>query len=432
PGQRDGKDFTMQLEEATLRAVVLNQVWQARIASGSFFFNWGHSVTAVGGPAALLPGGWWLHWDLPNTTDDTMGAAQLVNAMVLDLESSATPWVEFTPGGQFDSAYLIYSAGDADQYATWNRIFLNRQQEYVALYRPNKLTPWDWVTVKPVYNYEWNDVAQNLAALRGWNRADPMHGKLDSTGMPKDINDSVVKELERIGWMNAPNASLEQIQIVGSDGVVKYAMTVRAFIGASDTLVMFGPAAPPRLAEVQAQTPETQNLPMPILYDEKGAPLPANQQQFTPEQWARWQRESTMWNFLRDNPKAVGSDLQVQFRFKDNTSWAPIYCHDSDGNRYVCGYRPVEWDLSTAYYFDGGNVKEAWLVMQLLGEVGVRTLGMSYASGLYQGTGMLFAMAQVVHHDEFFSGYEPESIWTFDARASQLPERLAEAWEVIH
>jgi hypothetical protein len=431
PCDKDGSDFNLHLEEARLRALVINEVWQARIASGSFFFNWGHSITSVGGMASRLPGGWWLHWDLPDTDQDTMGAARIANAMVLDLESSPTPWLEFKADGNFNDAYLIYSAGDADQYATWNRIFLNRQNEYAVFYRPDRETAWDYITIKPVYNWEWNDVHQQLTALRGWNKADPMHNRLTPEGMPKDINDDVIKELERIGWMNAPNASLEQIQFIDSNGQVVYAMTVRAFIGASDTLVMFGPTAPPRLVDLQAQVPPGESLPMPMLYDEQGRPLPQAQQEYTPDQWARWQREATMWNFIRDNPYAVGSELQVQYRFNDNTSWTEVYCHDSDGDKYVCGYRPVEWNLSTSYYFDDGDVRKSWLISQLLGEVGVRTLGMSYASGLYEGTGMLFAMSQVVHREEFFSGYQPESVWTFDARASQLPDRLAEAWAAL-
>lgn len=431
PCSKDGPKFSLKIERAKLRALVMNEVWQARIASGSFFFNWGHSVTAVGGPAARLSGGWWLNWDKPSTKNDAMGAAEIANGMVLDLESSRVPWVEFSKDGDYANARLIYSAGDADQYLTWNRALLDRQNEYVVLYRPYSESPWDFITVKPIYNYEWNDVLQNLTALRGWG-ANPLSGKLNDAGMPEDVNDAVVKEIERVGWMNSPNSSLEQIQFIDSNGKILYAMTVRAFIGASDTLVMFGRAKPPTLATAIALAPEGENLPRPILYDEKGKPLAESNQEFTPEQWARWQRESTFWNFLKDNPGAVGADLMVQYRFVDNTDWAPVHCTDSDGDRYVCGYRPVEWNLSTSYYFDGGNVKEPWLVMNLLGEVGVRTLGMSYASGLYQGTGMLFAMAQVVHQDEFFTGYEQESLWTFDARAAQLPDRLAEAWSVLH
>jgi hypothetical protein len=421
--------FTLDLNHAKLRALVLTEVWQFRIASGSFFFNWGHSVTVVGGVLTSLEGPWWLNWDKPGTENDTMGAYKIVNSMVLDLEDSPAPWVEFTPGGQFDASgtYLIYSAGDADQYLTWNRIFLNRQNEYAVLYRPDKTTPWYYFTVKPVYNYEWNDVVQVLAGIRGWDAKDPLHGRLDASGAPKTADDQVIKEIERIGWQNAPNSSLEQIQIKDEDGTILYTMTVRAFIGANDSLIMFGPAAPPHLADVKVMAPAGESLPRPLVYDDRGRPLSEDRQPYTPEQWAIWQRESTMWNFIRDNPKAVGADLEVQMRQVDNTTWAPVTCSDGNGGTHICGYTPVEWNLSSSYYFDGGDVRKVWTIFQLLGEVGVRTLGMSYNSGRFQGTGMLFAMAQIVHREEFFEGYGPESIWTFDARASQLPDRLVKA-----
>ncbi|MFH2019501.1 MAG: hypothetical protein ABII80_02715 [bacterium] len=433
PCQKDGSEFRMSLESAKLRAVVLNEVWQARIFAGSFFVNWGHSVTAVDGPAVFLSPAWWLHWDLPGTDNDTMGAAKIVNAMVLDLESSEMPWLEFKQGGSFDSlgGYLIYSAGDADVYWSWDRVLLNRQVEYAVFYRPNRETSWDYIMVRPIYNYEFNDVQQVLAGLRGWNALDPMHNRLTKEGLPKDMSDSAIKELERIGWMNAPNASLEQIQYLDSSGQVIYAMTVRAFIGASDTLVMFGPASPPSLVTIRQDMPAGEALPMPLVYNDKGKPLPDLYQPYTTKQWAEWSRESTMWNFIHDNPGHVNAELEVQFRFDDNSIWEKVYCSDSNGNQYVCSYRPVEWNLATSYYFDDGDVKKAWLISQLLGEVGVRTLGMSYASGLYAGTGMLFAMSQVVHREEFFSGYQPESIWTFDARASQLPDRLSDAWAAL-
>ena len=45
---------------------------------------------------------------------------------------------------------------------------------------------------------------------------------------------------------------------------------------------------------------------------------------------------------------------------------------------------------------------------------------------------MLFALAQDVYRNEFYKGFGPESIWRFDARASQLPDTLAEAWTAVH
>lgn len=430
PCSRSGNQFVLNFEEAKMRALVLNEIWQGRIAWGSVFYNWGHSVTSVGGLPSKFPGGWWLHMDAPNTQYDAMGAANLVNEMVKDLESSPQPWLEYKPAGQFDSsgAYLIYSAADADKYATWDRFFLNRQTEYAVFYRPNKQTKWDYVIVKPVYNYEFNDAGQNLAKAKKW-ASDPFSGRLNEQGLPKDANDSVIAEMERIGWMNAPNASLEQIQFVASDSRILYAMTVRAYVGANDSLIVFGPVRPD-LSKIQQQAGSGETLPRPILYDNKGDPLPIEKQPYTDAQWAEFQREATIWNYLKDNPSAISADLLVQYRFADNTKWAPITCSDSKGNSYTCGYTPVEWNLSTSYYMEG-NPTKAWLVNQLLGEVGVRTLGMSYASGRFEGTGMLFAMSQDVFRQEFYEGFGQESIWRLDARASQLPDTLARAWSLL-
>jgi hypothetical protein len=189
---------------------------------------------------------------------------------------------------------------------------------------------------------------------------------------------------------------------------------------------MFGPVKPD-LNAIRSKASTVDKQPKPILYDNKGDPLSSENQPYTDEQWASWQRESTMWNFMKANPNAVGADLFVQYRFSDNTTWKPI----TDGEGHTIGYSPVEWNLAASYYFDG-QVRKPWLISQLLGEVGVRTLGMSYCSGRYEGTGILFAMAQELHREEFFSGYSQESIWRFDARAAQLPDTLAEAWASLH
>lgn len=414
-------NLKLDLDHAKRRAIIMNEVWQYRLLFG--FTNLGHSVTIVGGSAfdTLLQPRWWERFDYPNTKSDAVGAADLMAKVVNDLTASPMPWLEFSAGGLFTDAYLIYSAGDADQYLTFDRIFLNRQQQYVVFTRPNRETAWDWITVKPVYNYEWNDVQQTLGKARGWG-SDPFAGRLDERGMPNNPTDSVISEIERIGWMNAPNASLEQLQYLDRDGNVLYAMTIRAYIGARDTLVMFGPVLP-SLQQAQDNATVMDNQPMPLAYDDKGHPI--QNPNLTPEQWLQTQREGSMWNYLKGgNP--FGSDLFVQYRFSDNTTWAPIICHDSDGNAYTCGYNPVEWNLDSTY-FTQGDVTRPWLVSQLLGEVGVRTLGMSYNSCLYCGTGMLFAMAQLKFRDEFYHGFTQESLWRFDARASQLPDTLAEA-----
>lgn len=437
PCHSDGQGgYALQTEQARLVGLVINEVWQFRMFGGSGFFNYGHSITVVGGLPTSMKGGWWEHWDLPDTVDpltrnDAVGAATVANAAVLDLETSQDPWLEFTSGMQFDQsgAYLIYSAADADQWATIDRFFLDRQGEYVVWYRPNKQTAWDFMRIVPLYNIEWNDVWQNARALYGWT----LDGHLSENGTA-GANDPVVKELERIGWMNAPNASLDQVRWYDSSGNLLYSMTVRAHIGARDTLLIFSRGELDYNKRNAIQLTDSQ--PYPIVHDANGNPLPPEQQPYTREQWAEWQRENSFWDYLKDNPNAVSGDLEVQYRFTDNSTWKEVMCtrYDSDNNpvSYVCGYEPVDWDLSTSYYMDG-DPTNAWLAIQTLGEVGVRTLGYSYASGLYQGTGVNFALAQEVHRLEYLNGYSGvESLWTFDARALQLPATLQRSWATLH
>lgn len=416
----------LAIDKAVLRAIVINEVWQLRITAGSYFYNWGHSVTVIPGKVAnSFKPRWWEKFDAANSTDDAVSAAAALNDMVNDLSKSEAPWAEFSPAGKFSDSYLIYSAGDADQYATWQRQLLGRQKEYVVFYRPNASTPWDWVTIKPIYNYEWNDVTQNLSNARGW-ASDPFKGKLDERGLPKDPKDSVISEIERIGWMNGPNASLEQIQYISSSGKILYSMTVRAYVGARDTLVMFGPTLP-SLQQAENVKLEEDKQPMPLAYDDKGKPI--TNPNISQDQWSQYLREGSMWNYIKgDNPFAA--DLFVQYRFTDNTTWKAVYCGSGD-SRYLCGWDPVDWNLDSTY-FTQGSTEKPWLVSQLLGEVGVRTLGMSYNSCLYCGTGMLFAMAQLQFRSEYYAGFTQESLWRFDARASQLPDTLAKAWALLH
>ena len=427
PCGSNGIETTLLIDQASLRAIVINEVWRPYILFGSEFRNWGHSATIIPGNAARsLAPRWWEKLDAPNSPNDVLVAADLANQMVNSLSTSEQPWLEFSSATSlFSDSYLIYSAGDADRYATWDRVLLDRQSQYVVFYRPNNIVAWDWMTIKPVYNYEWNDAGQIIANTQGWG-SDPFAGRLDERGLPKDPTDSVINEIERIGFMNAPNASLEQIQYLDKSGNPIYSMTVRAYVGANDSLIMFGPTLPSfqeaKLAPIDDQ------LPMPLAYDESGKPI--ENTEFTPEQWEEFKAEGSMWNYLKGtNP--FNNDLFIQYRYTDNTDWAPITCRDSDGNTYTCGYRPVEWKLNATYFLDG-KVRRPWLSCQLLGEVGVRTLGMSYVSGRYEGTGICFAMAQQLFREEYFSGMTQESVWRFDARASQLPDTLAEAWAAIH
>jgi hypothetical protein len=232
--------------------------------------------------------------------------------------------------------------------------------------------------------------------------------------------------MQKIGWMNAPNASLNQLQFLDSQENVLYTMTIRAFIGAKDSLIMWG-SPPGNYSSIAQEVPQGEVPPVPVLYNEKGERLRADQQPYTQQEWVDFQREATIWNWLKDNPFNIGADLFVQYRFSDNTTWAPIPC--SDGG--TCGYKPIDWNLTSSYFYDG-QIRKPWLISNLLGEVGVRTLGMSYASGRYEGTGMLFALANRELLNRYESGFSQEDIFMLDARAMQLPDHLAEAWSLLY
>ncbi len=420
--------YDLHLDAAQLRVLIVNEVWQARIFWEPIFYNRGHSVSLVGGLPAVMSQGWWLHTDIPNSTADAAGATNLLLNLIRDLATSANPWLDFDAASPFASTTAIYSAGDADTYLTWQRLLLNRQQEYVVAYRPDAYTAWDWITVVPVYNVEWNDAAQVVSNVRGWGK-NPFKGRLNEEGLPKSADDSVIAEIEKFGCMNCPNPTLEQIMFKNPDNEIIYAITLRAYYGANQTLVIYGPVQPD-FKTLWSFAPNSGPLPpRPILYDEKGNELSLDQQTYkTDDQWAEFYREATIWNWLKDNPSALSAHQFTQFNVTDDTTWAPIPC--SDGG--VCGYTPIEWKLNASYFFSG-NTKEAWLVNNLLGEIGMRTLGLSFASNRFQGSGLHFAQGQQVFNDEYYSGFtSPEYIFLLDDRAMQMPDYLALAWATIH
>lgn len=420
--------YDLHLDEATLHALIVNEVWQARIYWEPIFYNRGHSVTLVGGLPATMPQGWWLHTDVPNSSTDAAGATNMMLSLVHDLATSANPWLEFDAGSPFASTTAIYSAGDADTYLTWQRLLLNRQKEYVVAYRPDAYTAWDWMTIVPIYNVEWNDAAQAVSNANAWGK-DPFSGRLNEEGLPKDANDSVIAEIEKYGCMNCPNPTLEQILFKGPDGSVIYSITFRAYYGAKQTLVIYSPVNLNKNT-LWASAPDGGPVPpRPILYDEKGNPLLESEQTYKNDaQWAEFFREATIWNWMKDNPFALSARQFTQFNVTDDSTWAPIPC--SDGG--TCGYKPIEWNLNASYFFSG-NTREAWLINNLLGEVGMRTLGLSFASNRYQGSGLHFAQGQQVFNDEYYAGFtSQESIFLLDARAMTTPDYLALAWEAVH
>lgn len=430
PCTADDTSGTINLASAKFHALVITEQWVPRITGKPLMFNRGRSVTIVGGEPAQYPGGWWLSNVKKGSDKSVLGAAALVRSMVQDLNSSPQPWLSFNPTGQFQSSKLIYSAGDADVFWSVQRVFLNRQTDYVVNYRDKPSSPWKRLIIHPVYNFEWNDWAQNWEAFKDFNPLN-VDDKLNEHGIPKDPNDPVLKEIEQNGWQNAANATLEQIQLIdGVSGRPLYAMTVRGYIGAKNSLVMFGKLPDEGSLAQQHSAAETRRQDIgytecPVFYDDEGN-LKPDGEQWSPENCAEMLREGAMWSYLTQNPDSFGFDLVSQFNVRDNGTWASR-CSGS-GESTSCVLVPLERKLDAVYMFNQRDTMKPWTIMQVLGEVGVRTLGMSYASDAYAGTGMMFAMGQSVVLQQYNEGItDPEMVFALDARALQLPNTLKRA-----
>ncbi|HSX01620.1 MAG TPA: hypothetical protein VLF67_05255, partial [Candidatus Saccharimonas sp.] len=171
----------------------------------------------------------------------------------------------------------------------------------------------------------------------------------------------------------------------------------------------------------------------PIQRDENGKQLD-DAHQYSSEDCARWLREGALSDMLTQNPNNFGFDLVGQFQVRDNSSWAS-HCTGSGKDTY-CTLVATNRRLDASYLFTdaGDKLHKAWTILQLLGEVGMRTLGMSYASGVYDGNGLDFAMAQPQVYNAYYTNmadpahpYNPELLFGLDARALQLPNTLGEA-----
>lgn len=438
PGDATKPANTLDLSRAKFMAMVIDQQFAPRVTGKPIFFNRGHSVTVVGGRASNFIGRWW------QTPMGLMNASNLVIDMVRDLDEHE--WLDF---GNRDFGSLVYSAGDADVYLSLNRIFLNRQSSYLINFRSTPTEPWKRVLVNPVYNFEWNDLEQNYYALKGEKMPDIDEMVDQKTGLPKDLNDpdkessKKLKEIETAGCQNCPNPTLEQIQFIDvtsnpDNGSPMYAMTIRGWMGANSSLVMFGNVPQPRSSyqdEAEKRRQASGAVNCPIFYDEVGNRKP-DKEQISQEQCATLLREGALWDMLTKDASRFGFDVVGQFRVRDNSTWASE-CSGS-GDSTVCVTKPIERKLDAAYMFTdtGDKLQKAWTVMQLLGEVGMRTLGMSYASGQYDGSGLNFAMAQPQVYNSYFAppeqgdtAYEQELLFALDARALQLPNTLRRAAE---
>jgi hypothetical protein len=443
-------NVVLDLSKAKLLGLVINQQFTPRVTGKPIVFNRGHSVTVVGGRAASYVGGWW------QTPASLLSASNLIIDMVKDLDKHE--WLSF---GDANFGGLVYSAGDADVYASLNRIFLNRQVQYLVNFRSSTSEPWKRVLVNPVYNFEWNDFSQNYHALKGQDMPDIDDMVNQDTGLPKDIDkpdsddSKALKEIETAGCQNCPNATLEQIQFIDAtegsrtNGQPLYAMTIRGWIGANSSLVMFGnlPSKPANyLAQAEEHRKQLGMTDCQIRRNDKGEKLPDEEQWSTDkddqdEEWSctRNLREGALWDMLTRDASKFGFDVVGQFRVRDNSSWASN-CTGS-GENTSCNLVATNRRIDAAYMFTDTDVKlqKAWTVLQTLGEVGMRKLGLSYASGAYDGSGLDFAMAQPQVYNSYYTNmadpanpYNPELLFALDARALQLPTTLGLAGEYLY
>lgn len=403
---------TLDITHAKLYGVNISQQTVLRLTGKPMFSNRGRSVTVVGGPAAALKPGWWQYNALPNSNASILGAADLVKQMVQDLNSSPRPWMEFSPTGRFADSQLVMATGDADVY-NLHRFILNRQSDYASFFRGSPTEAWHHINVHPDYNSPWNNWSSRFAEISDFSGFDPhnVQSNLNKYGFPKNPNDPVMKEIETTGCQNCPNAELAQIQLRdGNTGKIRYAMTTRGYLGATSSLMMFG-KLPPSLSKLQQQAARVRKsqgiVNCPVQYNQVG-------QHATPaDSCAELLREGAMQNLLTENPQHLGFDLVAQMQVKDNSTWEPS-CSPY-GNTVVCTPKAINRRLDATYKFDTANATNAWTAEQLLGPVGMNTLGFGYVSGPGTGDGMNFAMAQSVIRNQYLNGItDPEMVFALD------------------
>jgi hypothetical protein len=425
---------TLDIANATFLSLVITQQTTPRVTGKPIFFNRGNSVTVVGGEFASFKGAWW------QTPTGLKNASNMIVDMVRDLDSNG--WLDFA-NRKFGG--LVYSAGDADVYASWNRILLDRQSDYLVHFRAKTSDPWKRVLIHPRYNTEWNDWSQNWAALKG-GAAPDIDSLIDQEkGIPKELNNAQLKEIETSGCQNCPNPTLEQIQLINPDtGQPIFALTFRGYLGAESSLFMAGNipsfnGKPLSRDDALGLAKEHQKVlgydeKCPINRDENGSPREAKFQH-TPQSCADWLAEGSLWDMLSGDPTKFGFDLVGQFRVRDNSSYAS-QCSGS-GEWTSCSTVVTNRQLDANYLLSdtGDKAYKTWAVLQLLGEVGVRMLGLSYASGQYDGSGILFALAQMGVYGGYYSNLtdpnnkfaSPEAVFALDARALQTPGIMAQA-----
>lgn len=430
-------DDKLDLAHAKFMALVIDEQFTPRVTGDPIIVNRGHSVTIVGGVFTGYIGGWW------ESTASLVNASDVVAKMTKDLDQHE--WLRFG-----DSSYggLVYSAGDADVYASLQRLFLNRQSDYLVNFRSKPSDPWRRILVNPVYNTEWNDLGQNWHALTGQDMPKISDLVDKNTGIPHDLdkpdsdNYKALKEIETAGCQNCPNPELEQIRFMDATdgsptkGKPLYAMTIRGYLGSQSSLVLFGNVPGTVKSYQSAAEAHRTQLGMnkcPIRRDADGNKL-SDDQQYSADQCTNWLREGALWDLLTHKASSFGFDTVAQFSVRDNSSWAS-HCTGSGDDTY-CTETVTNQRLDASYLFSdtGEKLLKSWTVLQLLGEVGMRMLGLSYASTAYGGSGLDFAMAQPAVYNSYYTDmadtehpYNPEMLFALDARALQLPNVLGQA-----
>jgi len=331
-------------------------------------------------------------------------------------------------------------------YTSWERLFLDRQVDYLVHFRSDPDLPWQKVLIHPQYNKEWNDVGQSWKALTGNDRP-KLEDLVDKdSGLPKNLDKpdeqsfKDLKEIEKSGCQNCPNADLEQVQFINPETRQPlYAATIRGYVGSESSLVLLGrmpSSVESYLKQAEAQRDKSRECP--IRTDDSGKELD-DEEQFDEKDCARWLREGSLWDMLTQDPSKANADIVGQFQVRDNSQYAS-HCSGS-GESVSCETVVTSRRMDATYLFTNSGTKlhRAWTVLQGLGEHGMRTLGFSYASGAYDGSGLDFAMAQAEIPNAYYAGladkakpYNPELVFALDARALQLPQTLGEMGRILY
>jgi hypothetical protein len=421
PCSQDGDD--MPLGQATFIGASINQSFVLRITGDPVIFNRGHSVTITGGPLAGLTGGWW------DYNESVVYVAKQVGTLVHELSTSKSPWLAFNPGAKFGSSQIVYSAGDADTY-TLQRLALNRQTAYEVHVRRDPADPWTKLAIQPSYLSPWNDLEQSFK-LFGGESLPNINKLVDGNGMPKlddhGVPDGNLKKVETSGCQNCSNPKLSMIQIKSDTGAVQYSMAIRAWYGANSSLVLFGHGLQGDPSKV-LNGASTDGIECPAKVDNDGTTHPMSN-----DQCKNWKQNAAFLKLVTGDPSKVGADVVGTFRVDNNGTFAS-QCSGS-GDSTSCTLVPQENKLAASYQFNdnGSKMASAYAAMQLLGPVGMDTLGMSYASQPYDGSGLNFGMLQnVIRY--WYKGDITKSPWmvfALDARALTIPGALDQSLTAI-